>query len=121
MGPRWQTERPQHFWRRFRRIERPLGHWTGFEATPQVVNTLYSAKGAVRTDTWQRLAGSYHGSGCTLAAALAANLARGLEIGDAVYEAQDYTWRSLVHALRPGMGQHLPDRLFWARETDDDK
>ena len=48
-----------------------------------------------------------------------ANLARGLEIGDAVFEAQDYTWQALSKAFRPGMGQHLPDRLFWAREEDD--
>ena len=94
---------------------------TGTHAsTPDVVNTLYHRGGVLRADTWQRLAGSYHGSGCTLAAALAANLARGLDIGDAVYEAQDYTWQALSHAFRPGMGQHLPDRLFWARESDDD-
>ena len=94
---------------------------TGTHAsTPEVVNTLYHRGGVLRADTWQRLAGSYHGSGCTLAAALAANLARGLDIGDAVYEAQDYTWQALSHAFRPGMGQHLPDRLFWARESDDD-
>ena len=90
---------------------------TGTHAsTPDVVNTLYQRGGVVRSDSWQRLPGSYHGSGCTLAAALAANLARGLEIGDAVYEAQDYTWQALSHAFRPGMGQYLPDRLFWARE-----
>ena len=87
------------------------------DSTPEVVNTLYHRGGVLRADTWQRLPGSYHGSGCTLAAALAANLARGLEIGDAVYEAQDYTWQALAHAFRPGMGQHLPDRLFWAREA----
>jgi hydroxymethylpyrimidine/phosphomethylpyrimidine kinase len=85
--------------------------------TPDVVNTLYHRGGILRADSWQRLPGSYHGSGCTLAAALAANLARGLEIGDAVYEAQEYTWRALSHAFRPGMGQFLPDRLFWAREA----
>jgi len=90
------------------------------DSTPDVVNTLYHRGGILRADTWQRLPGSYHGSGCTLAAALAANLARGLDIGDAVYEAQDYTWQALSHAFRPGMGQYLPDRLFWARETDDD-
>ena len=66
---------------------------------------------------WQRLPGSFHGSGCTLASALAANLARGLDIADAVYEAQDYTWHALASGFRPGMGQHIPDRLFWARET----
>jgi len=90
------------------------------DSTADVVNTLYHRGGVLRADTWQRLPGSYHGSGCTLASALAANLARGLDIGDAVYEAQDYTWQALAHAFRPGMGQYLPDRLFWARESDDD-
>jgi hydroxymethylpyrimidine/phosphomethylpyrimidine kinase len=90
-------------------------------STADVVNTLYHRGGVLRADTWQRLPGSYHGSGCTLASALAANLARGLDIGDAVYEAQDYTWQALAHAFRPGMGQHLPDRLFWAREGELDR
>ena len=89
------------------------------EATPQVVNTLYGKRGVVREDTWPRLPHTYHGSGCTLASALAANLARGLDIGDAVYEAQDYTWQALANAFRPGMGQYLPDRLFWARENSE--
>jgi hydroxymethylpyrimidine/phosphomethylpyrimidine kinase len=88
------------------------------DSTPDVVNTLYHRAGVLRSDSWQRLPGSYHGSGCTLAAALAANLARGLEIGEAVYEAQDYTWQALANAIRPGMGQYLPDRLFWARESE---
>jgi hydroxymethylpyrimidine kinase/phosphomethylpyrimidine kinase len=86
------------------------------DSTADVVNTLYHRGGILRADTWQRLPGSYHGSGCTLASALAANLARGLDIADAVYEAQDYTWQALSKAYRPGMGQHIPDRLFWARD-----
>jgi hydroxymethylpyrimidine/phosphomethylpyrimidine kinase len=90
------------------------------DSTADVVNTLYHRGGVLRADSWQRLPGSYHGSGCTLAAALAANLARGLDIGDAVYEAQEYTWRALLKAFRPGMGQYLPDRLFWAREDAED-
>ena len=36
------------------------------------------------------------------------------------YEAQDYTWQALAHAFRPGMGQYIPDRLFWARESGGD-
>jgi hydroxymethylpyrimidine/phosphomethylpyrimidine kinase len=90
------------------------------DSTAEVVNTLYHRGGVLRADSWQRLPGSYHGSGCTLASALAANLARGMEIGDAVYEAQDYTWHALSHGFRPGMGQFLPDRLFWAREDAED-
>lgn len=89
------------------------------ESTPQVVNTLYGKSGVVRTDTWPRLPGSYHGSGCTLASAIAAMLANGLDLPDAVREAQEYTWQALAKAYRPGMGQFLPDRLFWAREESD--
>ena len=89
------------------------------ESTRDVVNTLYGTGGIVRSDTWRRLAGSYHGSGCTLASAIAATLANGLELVDAVREAQDYTWNALRRAYRPGMGQFLPDRLFWAREEAD--
>jgi len=86
------------------------------EATPQVVNTLYGKGGIVRTDSWQRLPGTFHGSGCTLASAIAAMLANGLDLADAVREAQEYTWQTLQKAYRPGMGHFLPDRLFWARE-----
>ena len=88
------------------------------ENTTQVVNTLYGQEGVIRTDSWERLPGSYHGSGCTLASAIAATIANGLSIGDAVKDAQEYTWQTLKAAFRPGMGQHIPDRLFWAREDD---
>ena len=88
------------------------------EPTPQVVNTLYGKSGVVRTDQWERLPGNYHGSGCTLASAIAAMLANGLELREAVREAQDYTWHALEKAYRPGMGQFLPDRLFWARDDE---
>jgi hydroxymethylpyrimidine/phosphomethylpyrimidine kinase len=89
------------------------------EATPDVINTLYAKSGVVRSDTWARLPGSFHGSGCTLASAIAAMLANGLDLAEAVREAQDYTWQTLRKAYRPGMGQYLPDRLFWAREESE--
>ena len=88
------------------------------ENTPKVVNTLYGQEGVLRADDWERLPGSYHGSGCTLASAIAATIANGLSIGDAVKDAQEYTWQTLRAAFRPGMGQHIPDRLFWAREEE---
>jgi hydroxymethylpyrimidine/phosphomethylpyrimidine kinase len=88
------------------------------ENTAQVVNVLYSQDGVVRSDNWQRLAGAYHGSGCTLASAIAATIANGLPISEAVRDAQEYTWQALSSGYRPGMGQHIPDRLFWAREED---
>jgi hydroxymethylpyrimidine/phosphomethylpyrimidine kinase len=81
------------------------------EATPEVVNTLYGSRGEIRDDRWPRLPGSYHGSGCTLASALAASLAKGASVEEAVPRAQQFTWRALAAGYRPGGGQHVPHRL----------
>jgi hydroxymethylpyrimidine/phosphomethylpyrimidine kinase len=80
------------------------------DATADVVNVLYDARGKVREDRWPRLPGSYHGSGCTLASACAAQLAHGIEIGNAVRAAQEFTWKSLSAGFRPAHGQFLPWR-----------
>lgn len=85
------------------------------ENTPKVVNSLYGPGGLIRSDSWERLHGSYHGSGCTLASAVASALAGGLDVVNAVREAQEFTWHSLAGGFRPGMGQFIPDRFFWAR------
>ena len=90
------------------------------EHTPKVINTLYGERGMVRSDSWARLPGIYHGSGCTLASAIAALLANGLTMEEAVKEAQEFTWQALKFGFRPGMGQHIPDRLFWARDDEDE-
>lgn len=90
------------------------------ENTPKVLNSLYGERGIIRSDSWPRLSGIYHGSGCTLASAIAALLANGLTMEEAVREAQEYTWETLKYGFRPGMGQHIPDRMFWAREDEED-
>ena len=84
------------------------------EATDEVVNTLYNGNGVVREDRWPRLAATYHGSGCTLASAIAARLAHGVDVVEAVREAQQFTWQSLAEGFRAGKGQHLPQRFFRA-------
>ncbi len=91
------------------------------ENIPKVVNTLYGPGGVLRSDTWERLPGSYHGSGCTLSSAIAALLAQGLSINDSVLEAQKYTWKTLKAGFRPGMGQFIPDRFFWMDDENMDK
>jgi hydroxymethylpyrimidine/phosphomethylpyrimidine kinase len=90
------------------------------ENTPKVINSLYGEHGLIRSDSWPRLPGIYHGSGCTLASAIAALLANGLPMEEAVREAQEYTWETLKYGFRPGMGQHIPDRLFWARDDEEE-
>ena len=89
------------------------------ENTVHVTNTLYDSNGVVRTDEWKRLDNTYHGSGCTLASAIAASLANGISISESVIDAQDYTWHALQAGFRPGMGQYIPNRLFWAKNEDD--
>ena len=84
-----------------------------------VANTLFDNTGVVRHDNWQRISGSYSGSGVTLSATIAALLANGLEIPEAVFEAQEFTIASIAHAQRLGMGRLVPDRYFWARESDE--
>ncbi len=90
------------------------------EASPNVENRLYSGNRLQEVFSWERLPHRYHGSGCTLSACIAALLAHGLEPFSAINEAQEYTWESLKHGWRPGMGQYLPNRLFWAREEAED-
>ncbi|MHB1358596.1 MAG: bifunctional hydroxymethylpyrimidine kinase/phosphomethylpyrimidine kinase [Rhodocyclaceae bacterium] len=87
------------------------------EPGAQVVNTLYGSHGPLRNDAWPRLPGSYHGSGCTLASAIAAQLAWGQDMSAAVAAAQDYTWHALAAGFRPGMGQHVPNRLWRMTST----
>lgn len=89
------------------------------EHTPQVVNTLYGESGVLQSLAWERLPSSFHGSGCTLASAIAAMLAMGVALEDAVREAQEFTYQSLRAAFRAGMGQAIPDRLYWARTGED--
>lgn len=82
----------------------------------EVVNTLFDASGVLRQDTWQRLPGSFSGAGSTMSATISALLANGLEVPEAVLEAQQFTHAALAHAHRLGMGRLTPDRYFWARE-----
>ena len=90
------------------------------ERSTDVVNSLYGAhpsgaSGLIKSYHWERLAGSYHGSGCTLTSAIAACLAHGLSMEEAVQEAQEYTWQTLKNAFRPGMGQFIPCLLYTSR------
>lgn len=85
------------------------------EHTTNVENRLYNDQKMMESFAWERLPNGYHGSGCTLAVAIAGLLSRGIEPLTAILEAQEYTWEALRNGYRVGMGQYIPNRLFWAR------
>ena len=89
------------------------------EPTPHnIIHRLYGERRLLKLFEFERLPQTYHGSGCTLASACAATLAHGLDTVDAVHQGLRYTWNTLKHAYRPGMGQHIPDRLYWGHMSD---
>lgn len=84
----------------------------GHDPGEQVLNSYRGPGGALRTWSWVRLAGGYHGSGCTLAAAAAARLAHGDGMEDALEQAQRYTHRALASSYAIAPGQRIPLRSF---------
>ncbi|WP_163835439.1 bifunctional hydroxymethylpyrimidine kinase/phosphomethylpyrimidine kinase [Spartinivicinus ruber] len=60
-----------------------------------------------------RLTGEFHGSGCTLASALATQLALQKSITFACQQALDFTYQSLLNAVQIGSGQLIPTRRFY--------
>jgi hydroxymethylpyrimidine/phosphomethylpyrimidine kinase len=93
---------------------------TGTHApTPKVVHRLYQTSNETpEISQWPRLSGIFHGSGCTLATAVAAHLAHGEAMADAVNHALEYTYQSLRSAYRSGSGQSIPQRLWRMHRVD---
>ncbi|MDA0224841.1 MAG: hydroxymethylpyrimidine/phosphomethylpyrimidine kinase [Proteobacteria bacterium] len=85
--------------------------------TQDVVNSLFAPAGKVREDRWPRLPGAHHGSGCTLAAALAGFIALGRALPEAAQAAQEFTWHALAGGFGAGGGQQIPDRFFGTRRA----
>jgi hydroxymethylpyrimidine/phosphomethylpyrimidine kinase len=87
------------------------GHGTGAESA----DVLMTAAGSVWLTAPRHATENTHGTGCTLSAAIAAGLAKGLVLGHAVAEAKDYVTKAIVAAddLRVGSG-HGPVQHFHA-------
>jgi hydroxymethylpyrimidine/phosphomethylpyrimidine kinase len=91
------------------------GHGSGGEA----LDVLADASG-LQTFARPRLDTPHtHGTGCTLSAAVAALLAEGAALPDAVRRAKDFVWRGLQagHTLRIGAGRGPVDHLFGIRRA----
>ncbi|MBD3815381.1 MAG: bifunctional hydroxymethylpyrimidine kinase/phosphomethylpyrimidine kinase [Halothiobacillus sp.] len=93
----------------------------GDEQSTEVENWLFSRHQPPRKFTYERLPGEFHGSGCTLASAIAGLIAQATDADyvNAIHEAQEYTSHALFHAAQIGRGQWIPHRLFWADSEDE--
>ncbi|MGC4060305.1 MAG: bifunctional hydroxymethylpyrimidine kinase/phosphomethylpyrimidine kinase [Aquabacterium sp.] len=88
---------------------------TGVQLPDQFIdNVLASAQGAVAGERFERFEASFVGAGDTLTASLAAILATGASLDVAVSEALSFLDQALDAGFRPGMGNVVPDRFFWA-------
>ena len=83
---------------------------TGTHAdTTDVINTLFTNEQMISSN-WPRLPNHYHGSGCTLASAIAGQLAHEKSIEHAVEQGLRFTWQALDAAYKIGKGQWIPRR-----------
>jgi hydroxymethylpyrimidine/phosphomethylpyrimidine kinase len=88
---------------------------TGITLPDQSIdNVLASSQGALTGEKFERFEVAFVGAGDTLSAALAALLASEAELQAAVGEALTFLDQALDAGFRPGMGNVLPDRFFWA-------
>jgi hydroxymethylpyrimidine/phosphomethylpyrimidine kinase len=95
---------------------------TGITLPNQFVdNVLANAQGPIAGERFERFEVSFVGAGDTLSAALAALLSVGAEVHEAVAEALSFLDQSLDAGFRPGMGNVIPDRFFWALPPGEDQ
>ena len=81
------------------------GHGEG----DSVVNRWFSPTEG-RTWNWERLPGEFHGSGCTLASAVAGLLAQGVAMDEALDRAQSFCQQALASSYAVAEGQRMPNR-----------
>jgi hydroxymethylpyrimidine/phosphomethylpyrimidine kinase len=81
----------------------------GHAQDENVINRWFSQE-QQRSWSWPRLQGEFHGSGCTLASAIAAGLAQGWSMEMSVDKAQIYTQQALESAFAIAAGQLIPQR-----------
>ncbi len=85
-----------------------------------VDNVLASPQGAITGEKFERFETAFVGAGDTLSSGLAALLATGVELHAAVGEALAFLDQSLDAGFRPGMGNVVPDRFFWALPEEEE-
>jgi hydroxymethylpyrimidine/phosphomethylpyrimidine kinase len=93
---------------------------TGINAADQFLEShLASPETVLATARYERFEATFSGAGDTLSAALCALIAGGADLQTACAEALTYLDQCLDAGFQPGMGNAVPDRLFWAHDDDE--
>lgn len=120
--PEWEGERnptPRDIARAASELGVPYTLVTGVPLPEQHIdNVLATPEAVVAHEKFERIEAVFAGAGDTLSAALCALLATGMDLPEATREALSYLDRCLDEGFSPGMGQVIPDRLFWAQPDD---
>lgn len=89
----------------------------GHGSSGKAVDILVDDRGVTRFELERIATPHTHGTGCTLSAAIAALLAQGLGLEQAVQRAKQYVWQALEHGrkLGVGTGRGPVDHLFGIR------
>ena len=127
--PDWSAERPasprelavaahQHG-TRYVLVTSVLVPSSGAAEQQYIDNVLASPQGAITGEKFERFDVAFVGAGDTLSAGLAALLASGADLHAAVGEALTFLDQALDAGFRPGMGNVIPDRFFWALAPED--
>jgi hydroxymethylpyrimidine/phosphomethylpyrimidine kinase len=93
------------------------GHATGFGDAAQVVDLVLDGHEFHECRIARVDAGPTHGTGCTFASAVAARLALGDPLPDAVARAQRYVAGALAHRLTIGRGRAVLDHFWQTRSA----
>ena len=88
------------------------GRINGGHSTGEPVDVLFD--GALHRFSGKRIAGKdVHGTGCTLSSAIAAGLARGMELPAAVQTAKQYISRAMEGCFPVGRGAPVLNHFLW--------
>jgi hydroxymethylpyrimidine/phosphomethylpyrimidine kinase len=85
---------------------------TGGHGEGDVVVNRWRHAGGEQAWEWPRLPGQFHGSGCTLAAAIAARLAQGDAMVEALARGQSFCHQALAQSFAIAPGQRIPRRFL---------
>lgn len=117
--PEWNSERSptaRDIARAAAEMGVPYTLVTGIPLPDQFLdNVLATPEAVLGSEKFERFEAVFSGAGDTLSAALAALVASGSDLTAAAIEALGYLDRCLDGGFRPGMGNVVPDRLFWAQ------